>query len=336
LEYEQLIQRVQDITGMPLSSFKLAKLKGDASERNFYRISIAERQSQVLMEFNPPEHKRQTQLELVWRYFDRHNLGVPQLYRHDLEGGLLFFEDCGDLSLEQLAHNEPAEIFYPYYEQAIELLLSIQQAGYGDNDPDCPAFGLAFDTEKLKWELDFFLQYMLEENRGLKLPAKDKQKLRAHFHDLSRQLADEPRCLTHRDYHSRNIMIKDGLIRLVDFQDARMGLPQYDLASLLRDSYVQLSEAQVDKLLIYYIRRRREIDGVALDPARFRRLFDYTCVQRNLKAVGTFAYLACRQNKLSYLKFIPPTLEYVRQNLNKYPQLAALNELLGRYLPEVN
>jgi hypothetical protein len=324
------------VVGYPVPAVRLDKLRGDASERNFYRLYFNRQQSLVLMEFDPPQPDRQAKLVQVWEYFNRWNLGVPKLYYHHQQQGWLFFEDCGDLSLERLVREQPADVYYPYYEQAVELLLRIQQAGIRHEDPDCPAFQAAFDAEKLSWELDFFLKYMLEEHRRIKLPPADKQKLQNHFRALGQRLAAEPRCLTHRDYHSRNLIIKDGRIRLVDFQDARLGLCQYDLASLLRDSYVQLNRQQVDNLMEYYIRGKEKQEGRAIDRRRFRQVFDYTCIQRNLKAVGTFAYLACWQGKPSYLRFIPPTLEYVRQNLNTYPELKDFQQLLGKYLPEVN
>jgi hypothetical protein len=335
VDQEQLLQQVQTISGQPVSSLTLDRLKGDASERNFYRVRFNRQHSQVLMAFDPPQPEKQAQLELVWRYFKSQDLGVPLLYYHDLKRGLLFFEDCGDVTLEQVVHKEPAEVYYPYYEQAIELLLKIQLAGIRYRDPDCPVFQRAFDTEKLCWELDFFLEHMLGDYLKLRLPPEDERGLKEHFLDLCRQLAAEPHYLTHRDYHSRNLMIKDGRIRLVDYQDARLGLCQYDLASLLRDSYVQLSESQVNSLLEYYIRLKQEAEGAVIDRKRFRQIFDYTCIQRSLKAVGTFAYLACQRSKPEYLKFIPNTLKYVRQNLNKYPELNAFRQLLGKYLPEV-
>ncbi len=336
VDQEYLSARLSAITGQTVLSITIEKLKGDASERNFYRLRLDERQSLVLMEFNPPKPDRQLDVELVGGYFYRHQLGVPRLYYHDKQKGLLFFEDCGELTLEQLVHNESAANYYPCYEQAIDLLLKIQQTGRDNIDTKCPAFGLAFDTEKLSFELDFFLQHMLEGQRKLELSPQDKQELRAHFLDLCRILAAEPRCLTHRDYHSRNVMVKDGRIKLVDFQDARMGLCQYDLASLLRDSYVQLDDGLVDSLLEYYIRGKERLEGVFVDRERFRQVFDYTSIQRNLKAVGSFAYLAGCRGLSFYLKFIPPTLEYVSQNLSKYPELKKIKLLLSKYLPEVS
>ncbi len=336
MDQEYLLAQASAISGQKFSGISIEKLKGDASERNFYRLRLDERQSLVLMEFSPPQPERQRDVELVGGYFDQHKLHVPRLYCHDKQKGLLFFEDCGDLTLEQLVHNEPAENYYPCYEQALDLLLKVQQAGKTSRAPKCPAFGLAFDTDKLTWELDFFLKHMLEGQRQLALSPQDKQALKGHFQDLARKLAAEPRYLTHRDYHSRNIMIKDGRIKLLDFQDARMGLCQYDVASLLKDSYVQLDEEQVDKLLEYYIRGKEETEGVTVNRERFRQVFDYTCIQRNLKAVGSFAYLAGVRGLSFYLKFIPPTLEYVKNNFAKYPELKEFQQLLAKYLPEVH
>jgi len=335
LNQDYLRARVEAITGQPTASISLEKLAGDASARHFYRLHYGEGQSLILMQFYPPQPQAQTELVQVWRYFSRWGLGVPYLYHHDLAQGLLFFEDAGHTTLEQVVKSHPPSVYYSYYEQAIELLLKIQQAGMQDQDPQCPAFSRAFDVAKLAEELNFFLKYMLEEQRNLKIPAPDKVKLQGHFRSLAEQLASEPRYLTHRDYHSRNLLVSDKGLMLVDFQDARLGPGEYDLASLLRDSYVRLSEAEVESLLDYFVRRKQKVEKIILDKGHFKKVFDYTCLQRNLKAVGTFAYLACIKGATRYLEYIPQTLDYVRQNLEKHPELADFRHLLGKYLPEV-
>ncbi len=336
MDYAYLLNQIKTFTGSEqLFSVRLDKMAGDASERSFYRLKCNKKKSFVLMRYKPPQPSKHETLVEVWKYFYDQNLGVPELYHHHIEGGVLFFEDCGDITLEQLAHNESPERYYPYYKQAIDLLLRIQQAGSKKIDRRCPAFRLAFDAEKFCWELDFFIENMLQEKLQIKLELQDKQELQTHFLNLVKVLAAQPRYLTHRDYHSRNLMIKDNKVRIVDFQDARLGLCQYDLASLLRDSYVKLAEKEIDSLLEYYIIQKEQAENISIDRKAFRRLFDYTSIQRNLKAVGTFAYLACKCGKTKYLDYIPQTLLYVKTNLAKYPELTPLQECLSKYLPEV-
>jgi hypothetical protein len=129
-------------------------------------------------------------------------------------------------------------------------------------------------------------------------------------------------------------MLRDGNLYIIDFQDARMGPDTYDLVSLLRDSYMDISEAQVDDLIAYFLALQA---GTALEqePAEFRRRFDLMALQRNLKALGTFGYQTTTRRNPVYIQYIPRTLHYARTNLEKYPRLARLRELLATYVDEL-
>jgi aminoglycoside/choline kinase family phosphotransferase len=126
-------------------------------------------------------------------------------------------------------------------------------------------------------------------------------------------------------------MIHQGRVWVLDFQDALMGPCVYDLASLLRDSYVKLEEDLIDDLIEYYLHKKEAMDKIRLDGSSFRRLFDLTSIQRNLKAAGRFIYIDIVKKNDRFLKYVPQTLGYVKRNLEKYPELAKLKLLLSRY-----
>jgi aminoglycoside/choline kinase family phosphotransferase len=138
--------------------------------------------------------------------------------------------------------------------------------------------------------------------------------------------------LCHRDYHSRNLMLHEGRLYIIDFQDARMGPDTYDLVSLLRDSYVDFTEPQVEALIAFFLAGS---GGPAADPAEFRRRFDLMAVQRNLKALGTFGYQTLTRANTVYIQYMPRTLRYVRANLERYPRFARLRDLLSTHLDEL-
>ena len=119
---------------------------------------------------------------------------------------------------------------------------------------------------------------------------------------------------------------------IVDFQDARMGLCQYDLASLLRDSYFVLDEETKEELVDYYIGEKEGIEKKKIDRKQFLKVFDYMSIQRNLKAVGTFSYQKVAKKNDRYLQHIGDTLEYVKNNFEKHKELAALGKVLWKYL----
>ena len=158
----------------------------------------------------------------------------------------------------------------------------------------------------------------------------DREALRSELGDLVRTLADEPRVLCHRDYHSRNLMLAEGRLWIIDFQDARMGPDTYDLASLLRDSYVDISERDVDEMLAYFL----ALAGRSGEAVEFRRRFDEMALQRNLKALGTFGYQTTARANPVYIQHIPRTLRYARLQLHKHSRFSALRDLLARYVDE--
>jgi aminoglycoside/choline kinase family phosphotransferase len=137
--------------------------------------------------------------------------------------------------------------------------------------------------------------------------------------------------LCHRDYHSRNLMLSQGQLYLIDFQDARMGPDTYDLASLLRDSYVDLPEDFVAERLEEF--RQRAVPGESRDT--FLRRFELMSIQRNLKALGTFGYMSTSRGTDVYLPYVPRTLANARRNLVRHPELSGLHRALARHLEEL-
>src|SRR5262249_33116160 len=169
--------------------------------------------------------------------------------------------------------------------------------------------GIAFDVEKLTWELQFFTKHFLEEYRGARIDQASREALGAEYASIVEELALEPRVLCHRDYHSRNLMLRNGSLYIIDFQDARMGPDTYDLVSLLRDSYVDFTETQVDELIAFFLALRSGRAGTGVtDAGEFRRRFDLMALQRNLKALGTFGFQTTSRHNTVYIQYIPRTL----------------------------
>ncbi len=188
--------------------------------------------------------------------------------------------------------------------------------------------GAAFNVEKFLWELNYFRKYFLEGLRGIEFTEEESDELQSCFQTLATEIASEVRVFTHRDYHSRNLMLCDEEVYVIDFQDARLGPVTYDLASLSYDSYIQHSPE---------FRRNLERMFFTYHPdARVER-FEYprVCLQRNLKALGTFGYQATILEREFYLQFVPLTLSYVKQHFEKLPEYAGLANILKRHLPEL-
>jgi aminoglycoside/choline kinase family phosphotransferase len=224
------------------------------------------------------------------------------------------------------------------YRQAVALIDQLQRRG-GELQSDAfLPYQVAFDVEKLTWELEFFAKHFVEGYRGAAFSAAERAALTAEWKPIVEELAREPRVLCHRDYHSRNLMLHDGSLYIIDFQDARMGPDTYDLVSLLRDSYVDFTEAQVDGFIAFFLALRdgRVTGGGSPgDPEEFRRRFDLMALQRNLKALGTFGFQTTARQNTVYIQYIPRTLNFARGNLVRYPRFARLHELLAGHLDEL-
>jgi aminoglycoside/choline kinase family phosphotransferase len=202
-------------------------------------------------------------------------------------------------------------------------------------DPRCLAFHRSFDVPLLMWEFDHFLEYGIAARHGRAMDSGDEAAIREEFRKISELLAGQPRVFVHRDYHSRNLMVAGERLGVIDFQDALMGPATYDLASLLRDAYIALDESLIDRLIEYYLDQLHEGRHLWINREAFRRLFDFTSLQRNLKAAGRFVYIDQVKGNPKFLADIPRTLGYVKRNLHKYPELFALRKLMSQYVPEL-
>ncbi len=328
----------------------LNSLAGDASNRRYFRIALKGSPSAViLMQLADPEGFKKSEeavsgtsaqiAELpftnVLTHLQRTGVTVPQLYYYDREAGLLYLEDFGDLTLAEACRGaEPARV-EALYRQAIDQLVLLQVKGTTPPAPGCLAFHRHFDVPLLMWEFDHFLEYGITARIGRPMKAEDDAAVRAEFQRMAELLAGQPQVVVHRDYHSRNLMVDGARMGIIDFQDALMGPATYDLASLLKDAYIELDEAVVDALIEHFLNGLAAQGVKMADRSAFRRLFDLTSIQRNLKAAGRFVYIDQVKHNPKFLADIPRVLGYVRRNLVKYPELGTLRRHLAPYVAEL-
>jgi aminoglycoside/choline kinase family phosphotransferase len=308
---------------------RVSALSGDASTRRYFRVEDVGRHY-VLALYPEPFAPERLSFLAIHALFQGYGLPVPGIVEVDGGRGIVLQEDLGDLTLQQALRACSAGGVVDHYREAVdEIVLLQRQAAAGPQREEC--FRIAFDIEKLSWELHYFLKHFLEGQRGCDLSVEDRATLAESFHRLSQEIASWPRVLCHRDYHSRNLMHHAGRLYWIDFQDARMGPATYDLASLLRDAYVDVPEELQDELAERF--RQQAVPGEAREP--FRRRLDLVSVQRNLKALGTFGYMATVRHNPVYLPYIPRTLDHARRNLSRYPELERLRRTLARHVPEL-
>jgi N-acetylmuramate 1-kinase len=309
---------------------RVLPLTGDASDRRYFRVLMPDARSIVLSLHSAAFDFDNLPFVNVARLLSLMPVPIPAVLGHADDLGVLALQDLGDVTLQaHLGAATPAE-HAALYRQAVALIATLQRRGAELESSEYLPYGVAFDVEKLTWELDFFIKHFIEAYRGIVIAAASREELRSEFGVLIASLAAEPRVLCHRDYHSRNLMLHDSQLYIIDFQDARMGPDTYDLASLLRDSYVDLPEATVRELLAYFL----ALKGQTGDDSAFRRRFDVMALQRNLKALGTFGYQTTARRNPVYIQYIPRTLRYVRDNLDNLPEFARIRELLAAHVEE--
>ena len=333
-------------------------LSGDASNRRYYRLELKTGpvSSLILMQLADPEDFKSSEEAMggtsadvqelaflnVRRPLAQAGIPVPALYFYDEAAGLLYLQDFGDVTLWHACAEGGTSAVRRYYPAAVDTLVRIHLHLTASKADGCQAFSRSFDVPLLTWEFEHFLEYGVWVRRDKRPMCADHEKrIRDAFDAIAEWMACQPRVFTHRDFHSRNLMVDGDRLGVLDFQDALLGPATYDLASLLRDSYVALDEAFVDEMIDRYIAGMRaglapdvQARMLLTDRAEFRRLFDFTSIQRNLKAAGRFVYIDRVKGNPKFLADVPRTLGYVRTNLEKYPEFSSLLRHLTPYIPE--
>lgn len=298
------IQRVIDILTEYWQSenHTLEKLSGDAGHRSYYR-SLCKDVSIVVMDTKHPLNPAEDPFITVGRYLESCGLPVPGILQIFPDAGILLLQDLGDTTLQQRFQSDPDSVLHSEYSTVLNLLVQMHtQCPPDDPAMPIPVRSARFDFEKLRWELDFFLKHYVNDYLHHRLDAPSERILNNGFDHLCRSLdIEEPVVFTHRDFHCRNLMVTGNSVVIIDFQDARLGLPEYDLASLLRDAYVQLPEAWIE----HFLDRYYKFTADTRNPEHRRSVFSLMCIQRNLKALGTFGYQTACMNNPHYIQYVP-------------------------------
>jgi hypothetical protein len=287
------------------------------------------------------------------RYLADLGIPVPAIELVDLDQGVIVLEDLGDRTFEDLyrgvseddtlppAHQDAAGT--ALYQQAVDLIVQLQselveRRGRDETSPTDGAicWRRSFDRESLRWELDHFAEWCLDE------PLPDDAD--AAFDDLVGELLELPDLPSLRDFQSRNLMYKPRMDQqtpwvVIDFQDALMAPMVYDLVCLLRDSYIELPIETVQELLGYYLDRGRDAElpwcsargNTDRDPAeQLHRAFHLQTIQRKLKDAGRFIYIDRVKDNDSFLPYVDPSLDYVLEACHHLEGWEPIEELVQR------
>ncbi|TQV65290.1 MAG: phosphotransferase [Halothiobacillaceae bacterium] len=299
----------------------LKPASSDASFRRYFRV-MHDATTLIVMDA-PPEHEDIHPFVRVARMLEGHAVHVPHIHASCPDRGLMLLEDLGNTPYLDRLNASTADALYA---DAMDTLQHMQA---------CATDGLPlYDEALLQREMGLFDQWFLERHLDLTLTESERGMLARTYHQLTRSALNQPRVFVHRDYHSRNLMITERQSPgVIDFQDAVAGPITYDLASLLRDSYIEWPEERVMQWVRAFHHRLMGAGSSQKDWESFRKDFDLMSAQRHLKVAGIFARLNHRDGKPGYLKDIPLTLRNLTRSLLPYPEfepfLLWLNHRVG-------
>jgi aminoglycoside/choline kinase family phosphotransferase len=341
--------------GASVNDVTISKVTGDASTRAYFRakandhsiiialygapfderVCAAERL--VIAEANSPAARLTfandpcAHIETTAIFLEA-ELPVPRILASSGADSILLIQDVGDTRLQDWLEGRSEAQTKEAYARAVRMIVTIQEATKLASMAGSICSCLAFDEAKLKWELGFFFANYVNKYLGLKLDPATANAVNQDFKALCSELAARPRLLTHRDYHTRNLMMHNGEIYIIDQQDARMGPASYDVASLLSDPYAALDQRVADEMTELFIELKAG-SGVPLDSvAEFRQELHLMRVQRMLKAIGTYAYQAAVMNNQAYVGYIEPASRSAIASMEALGRFATTRDLIERAL----
>ncbi len=323
-EHEALLiltcQKFPKLTGLPCEFEPI--LKG-GSDRHYYRLSWpgSDQLPMILMVYT---HARRDNPKFApaTRRLTALGVHVPTIFLHDADRLCIWLQDLGRDDLH--AHrDEPWEILRTRYQATLQEVAKIHAiTEVGLTAQDRAELEPPFDDSLYLWEQDYFLDHFIRAHLHRDFPDEGSAAVEQSLTELRRRLTSLPRCLVHRDFQSQNVLLHEDKAWLVDYQGLRLGLAEYDLASLLYDPYVSLTRSQREELLQYYADLRH------LSFTKLRETFLLCAAQRLMQALGAYGNLSRNLGKPQFLQHIPTAVERLNSICEESQLLRPLTALL--------
>ena len=292
-------------------NYRLKKISGDASFREFYRLKKGNRTS-IIVKANKEKYKNLIAYAIINKILKQNIIIAPKLLSNHYQHNMIEISDLGQKTFFDMILKKKKKL--NYYKNLIKIIFKLQKIKikkkyfFGKYKFKFQKYSL----KNLHKESDLFFDWYLKfSSKNLKIN-KIKKILKIELNKIYKKLYFNNNTFVHRDFHASNIMINKKTFGLIDSQDAIIGNPLYDVASLIDDVRIKLPINLQNKLLKYYYSNSK------LKKELFQNLkndFDILSVQRNLKILGIFVRLSKRDNKSFYLKYIPYTWSLINIRL---------------------
>ena len=308
---------------LDVDHIKIRPIEKGGSDRKFYRIQCGSDPAAtglVLVKYNLEREENRHYVQIA-QFLKKHGIRAPEIYFHDPAEGLIWIEDLGEQDLYSYRH-ESWLVRSAFYESALDEIIklhSLPESVCVEMKEHLPA---EFNAVLYRWEQKYFFQNCL--GRYFKVSDSERKDLAAlpPLREIAKHLASLPRVLVHRDFQSQNIIIRNGQANLIDFQGMRPGLPHYDLASLLYDPYVDLTEKERADLIGHY-RDQQLKNGITVD-GDFDLKLRLCAMQRLMQALGAYSFLGLVKGHKHFLQYIPNALRSLRAVVAKIENLQSL------------
>jgi aminoglycoside/choline kinase family phosphotransferase len=335
LSEKRVINYVSRYFDLPLEEVRYQALTPDASTRKYYRVfSDANSDETFIVSLYPaPFNAHENSFVDASRLFEKAGLPVPRIIDVADTDGIILQEDLGDISLAKWLSDATdrgdARGAEEMMRRAIELIAQIQATTRTAYEMNAISSRLAFDEDKLSWELDYFFDHFFGSHMQRQFEAEYADAIKLDLQAIAAELAARPRALTHRDYHGMNLMVDTvGKLRIIDHQDARMGPATYDLVPLLLERRLEpVDESWVEEQRRFFLSAGAKLGLPRIDPRELEYEFHLMTVQRQLKAIGTFSYQTAVVGRGEfYEKYIEPSIATVlramaKPGMKEYPAL---------------
>src|SRR5947199_2819753 len=303
---------------------KISAIEKGGSDRRFYRVRCSTDQSLVLVKYNLEREENRHYVRIA-EFLSARGIRAPKVYFHDPKEGLIWIEDLGETDLFSFRDDDwlTRSALYQSALDEIAKLHDLPEIDWSELQGEMPP---EFNAALYQWEQNYFFENCLGRIFHFDEPTRNKLASLAGLRSIADELASQPRILVHRDFQSQNIIVRNGQAHLIDFQGMRPGLAEYDLASLLYDPYVDLSESERAELTAYYRGRQLE-NGIAIN-GDFDLNLRLCSIQRLMEALGAYGFLGLVKGHKHFLKHVPAALKSLQRIVAEIDGLTELDKTL--------